>query len=327
MRLMSKFCIASPMRRLVAQREQPAVDARMQRLHAAVHHLRHAGDAADVGHGEAGLDERLRRAAGGEDLDAALGKRAREVDDAGLVGDGDQRAPDLQKLGAGDSRGIDGARVGIPCLTRIFHSGVPAGTNRCRVIPDQVQTECERDVPSAAATSPASSVAGPSPAHARVWCVGRLPKTSERCTLSSSSTGPFASKRHTLPSGRRRSSAVRRSVACTATACADGSARRRRGSARPAAPVKRSMPSSSRPSRDEPQAPLVHQRRSGGHSRHGSSAARCAAVARVRAACAVTRRGPETICASAAGLEKRLDDSSFSTAVEWAAVRRAARRR
>jgi hypothetical protein len=41
---------------------------------------------------------------------------------------------------------------------------------------------------------------------------------------------------------------------------------------------------------------------------------------------ATTTRGPETICASTASLEKRHDDSSFSAAVEWAAVSRAARR-
>ena len=85
------------------------MDARMQRLHAAVHHLRHAGDGADVGDGEPGVGKRLRGAAGREDLDAVLGERAREVDDAGLVGDGDQRAPDRKQLGAGD-RDVGGSR-------------------------------------------------------------------------------------------------------------------------------------------------------------------------------------------------------------------------
>ena len=77
------------------------MDARMQRLHAPVHHLRHAGDGADVGDGEAGFGQRAGGAAGREDLDAVLGQRAGEVDDPGLVGDGDQRALDLEKLGAG----------------------------------------------------------------------------------------------------------------------------------------------------------------------------------------------------------------------------------
>ena len=43
---------------------------------------------------EARLAQRGRRAAGRDELDAERGQPAREVDDAGLVGDGQQRAPD-----------------------------------------------------------------------------------------------------------------------------------------------------------------------------------------------------------------------------------------
>jgi len=41
--------------------------------------------------GDAFLLEQLRGAAGGEDLDAVPGQRARQLDDAGLVLDADQR--------------------------------------------------------------------------------------------------------------------------------------------------------------------------------------------------------------------------------------------
>ena len=75
----------------VAAREQAAVDRRVQRLDAAVEHLRKAGVLGDLGDGEAGAGEQLRGAAGREQLDAERCQLARELDDAGLVGDGDQR--------------------------------------------------------------------------------------------------------------------------------------------------------------------------------------------------------------------------------------------
>ena len=79
----------------VAAREQAAVDARVQRLDAAVHHLGEAGEVVDRADRDAGVGERLGGAAGRDDLDAELvGQRAAELDDAGLVGDGDERALD-----------------------------------------------------------------------------------------------------------------------------------------------------------------------------------------------------------------------------------------
>jgi|GEM_PF-6315782 len=90
---------------VVAHREQAAVDHRVQRLDAAVHHLREAGKVADVLHGQAGVAQRLGGAAGRDELDALVGQRAGEIDDSRLVGHGQQGAAD------GD-RGHDGPSGG-----------------------------------------------------------------------------------------------------------------------------------------------------------------------------------------------------------------------
>ena len=75
----------------VAPREQAAVDGRVQRLDAAVEHLRKAGVGSDLGDRQPGIGEQPGRAAGRQQLDAERGQLARQLDDAGLVGDGDQR--------------------------------------------------------------------------------------------------------------------------------------------------------------------------------------------------------------------------------------------
>ena len=64
---------------VVAKREQPAVDARVQRLHAAVHHLRHAGQRGDVDDRKPGVGERPRGAAGRDDLDAVRDELPRQL--------------------------------------------------------------------------------------------------------------------------------------------------------------------------------------------------------------------------------------------------------
>ena len=69
----------------VAAREDAAVDLRVQRLDPAVHHLGKAGDVRDVGDRQPGLGDGLRRSAGRDELDAAGGEPAREVDQPGLV--------------------------------------------------------------------------------------------------------------------------------------------------------------------------------------------------------------------------------------------------
>jgi hypothetical protein len=77
--------------RQLAAREQAAVDLRVQRLDAAVEHLRKAGVFGDLGHREAGVGEQLGGAAGRQQPDAERRELARQLDDAGLVGYRDQR--------------------------------------------------------------------------------------------------------------------------------------------------------------------------------------------------------------------------------------------
>ena len=79
--------------------EQAAVDLRMQGLDPAVHDFREAGDVGDVAHRQAGVAQRARGAAGGKQLDAMRGERARQFDQAGLVGNGQQRPADGQAVG------------------------------------------------------------------------------------------------------------------------------------------------------------------------------------------------------------------------------------
>ncbi len=77
-------------RRIVTARENAAVHLRMQRLHAPIEHFRKAGVIADLRHREAGVGERVRGAASRQEPDAELREAAREVDDPGLVGHGQQ---------------------------------------------------------------------------------------------------------------------------------------------------------------------------------------------------------------------------------------------
>src|SRR5690606_38548675 len=74
--------------------EQARVHVRVQGAHAAVEVLGEAGEVADLGDGDARVGDRLRGSARGDDLDARVGERARELDEPGLVGDGDEGAPD-----------------------------------------------------------------------------------------------------------------------------------------------------------------------------------------------------------------------------------------
>ena len=75
---------------MVAPREDAAVDGRMQRLHPAVHHFRKAGQIRDARDGEAGLGQRARRAAGRDELEAAIDETTAQFDDSGLVEDAQQ---------------------------------------------------------------------------------------------------------------------------------------------------------------------------------------------------------------------------------------------
>lgn len=75
--------------RLVAAAEEPAVNLRVQRLHAALHHLRESRVFRHVGHGKTLVAQELRGAAGGEQLEAVvLYEAGREIGKAGFVADG-----------------------------------------------------------------------------------------------------------------------------------------------------------------------------------------------------------------------------------------------
>ena len=78
----------------VAPAEQSAVNPRMQRLHPAVHHLGEACELLDGNDRNAGCGERVRGAAGRDDLDPERRERAGEGDEITLVADRDQRATD-----------------------------------------------------------------------------------------------------------------------------------------------------------------------------------------------------------------------------------------
>ena len=77
---------------VVAQREQPGVELRVQRLDAAAHDLREAREVLDRADLEPALAQRRGGAAGGDELDAQLRQPAGEVDDPRLVRDRQQRA-------------------------------------------------------------------------------------------------------------------------------------------------------------------------------------------------------------------------------------------
>ena len=68
-----------------ADRQQAAMDFRMQRLDAAVHHFGVSGEIGDVAHRKPGCGQRLGGAACRNELDAVSRKRAGEIDEPGLV--------------------------------------------------------------------------------------------------------------------------------------------------------------------------------------------------------------------------------------------------
>ncbi len=74
----------------VAPRENASVKGRMQRLHAAVHHLWKAGQVRDARDGEAGLGKRSSRSTGRDQLEPAGREAAAEIGNTGLVRDAQQ---------------------------------------------------------------------------------------------------------------------------------------------------------------------------------------------------------------------------------------------
>jgi hypothetical protein len=75
---------------MIAPRKDAAVDGRMQRLHPAVQHFGKAGQIRDARHVEARPGQRPRRAAGRDQIEAAIHEAAGKVDDSGLIEDAQQ---------------------------------------------------------------------------------------------------------------------------------------------------------------------------------------------------------------------------------------------
>jgi hypothetical protein len=91
---------AVPPHRLIidaAAPEQTAVDHRMQRLDATIHHFRKAGVSGDFGHFDTRFREQARRAAGRKYFNAELPELLCEFDNTRFVRHADQRAPDGHK--------------------------------------------------------------------------------------------------------------------------------------------------------------------------------------------------------------------------------------
>ncbi len=84
-----------------APRQDAAMDRGLQGLHPAVHDLGEARVVAHLDHLQPGIAQRLGRAAGRQDLDPVRGQRLAELDQALLVGDGDQRPLDAGEVGRG----------------------------------------------------------------------------------------------------------------------------------------------------------------------------------------------------------------------------------
>ena len=83
----------------VAVGEDAAVDDGVQRLDPPVHHLGKAGEVRHIFHRQAGVGDRLAGAAGRDQLDAKANQRGGRLNQAGLVGHGNQRALDGNAVG------------------------------------------------------------------------------------------------------------------------------------------------------------------------------------------------------------------------------------
>ena len=101
---------------VVAEREQAGVQLGVKRLDPPVHDFGKAGQLGDLPDGDPRLRELAGGAAGRDDLDPQVGQATGELDDAGLVGDRQQRAGDLY-LARGDRR------LARHCLGALLHPG------------------------------------------------------------------------------------------------------------------------------------------------------------------------------------------------------------
>ena len=107
----------------VTTAQQGAVHLGVQRLHAAVHHLGIAGKLLNRGNGHARSLNRLGGSARRDNLNAKIVNQCScEIDDAGLVGDRDQRAPDLHISGHAFLLVAKGALMPHDCsIDPLFH--------------------------------------------------------------------------------------------------------------------------------------------------------------------------------------------------------------
>src|SRR5262249_28592707 len=80
-----------------AQVKEAAVHFRVKRLHPAVEDFREAGEVRDLDRLDFFVAQKFERAAGGNDLDALFLELARELDYAGLVGNGEEGALDFHE--------------------------------------------------------------------------------------------------------------------------------------------------------------------------------------------------------------------------------------
>ena len=112
--------------RVVAVGQDRRVNLRVQRLDAAVQQLRKAGDRLDERDRNARLRQHLRRAARGDQLDAKLVVQgARELDDARLVVNADQRSADLQASVQSPMSPLGPLGARGPSTTRDSAPGIP----------------------------------------------------------------------------------------------------------------------------------------------------------------------------------------------------------
>ena len=86
-------------RGILAPMQDAAVNFGMQRLDAAIEHLGKAGEFRNIFDGDAGIAQQLGGASGGDEFDAEGGELAREVYQAGLVGNAQDGALDTGRAG------------------------------------------------------------------------------------------------------------------------------------------------------------------------------------------------------------------------------------
>ncbi len=101
--------------------EEATVDLRMQRLDAPVHDLRKAREIGHFTHFDAGIGQRTRGTAGGQQLHATRHQLARELQQPGLVRNGNESAADRQIHGY--LRPFPAVRVSCPAGAKLTPTG------------------------------------------------------------------------------------------------------------------------------------------------------------------------------------------------------------